>query len=207
MINTIKEDELGIIILCFSCLHSQNIQLQNIQFSFICLKFFDSCLQRLCVLQYHAHVTFIRQSWIHFNLVSVSDAAFNLRFLRWWKCISFKWLVELKKKKLSWRFWQTSRSASLTQFNPRFDKLLYRKAVFWRRNGLPARASTPGEGNAPAAWPLRLHLQEQKGLFSFSTVNFPPANQNASCLADWNTLQPGKAAPLFTTNLCPGRSQ
>ena len=99
MINTIKEDELGIIILCFSCLHSQNIQLQNIQFSFICLKLFDSSLQRLCVLQYHAHVTFIRQSWIHFNLVSVSDAAFNLRFLRWWKCISFKWLVELKKKK------------------------------------------------------------------------------------------------------------
>lgn len=100
MINIIKEDELGIIILCFSCLHSQNIQLQNIQFSFICLKFFDSCLQRLCVLQYHAHVTFIRQSWIHFNLISVSDAAFNLRFLRWWKCISFKWLVELKKKKI-----------------------------------------------------------------------------------------------------------
>lgn len=100
MINTIKEDELGIIILCFSCLRSQNIQLQNIQFSFICLKLFDSSLQRLCVLQYHAHVTFIRQSWIHFNLVSVSDAAFNLRFLRWWKCVSFKWLVEFKKKKI-----------------------------------------------------------------------------------------------------------
>lgn len=99
MINTIKEDELGMIIPCFSCLHSQNIQLQNIQFSFICLKFFDSCLQRLCVLWYHAHVTFMRQSWIHFNLVSVSDAAFNLRFLRWWKCISFKWLIEIKKKK------------------------------------------------------------------------------------------------------------
>ena len=61
---------------------------------------FLTVASRDCVLQYHAHVTFIRQSWIHFNLVSVSDAAFNLRFLRWWKCISFKWLVELKKKKI-----------------------------------------------------------------------------------------------------------
>ena len=60
---------------------------------------FLTVASRDCVLQYHAHVTFIRQIWIHFNLVSVSDAAFNLRFLRWWKCISFKWLVELKKKK------------------------------------------------------------------------------------------------------------
>lgn len=85
--------------------------------------------------------------------------------------VVFQVAHRIPKGKTSLELCQTLGSASLTLFNPRrLDKLLYREAVLWRQAILLASlhiGSQSAKQQQPEDSP-GLHVQEQKGRFSFS---------------------------------------
>lgn len=167
------------------------------------------------VLWYHIGLVFTAQSWVPFScscLCLRCPIQFKIyAFLLLWKCNLLS-DSQNKKKQIELEAWQTPRSASLTRFSPRrFDKLLYKKAVFWRQNCLPVCTSTLTEGKTPAAW-IRSQAASPgaKRALQFQQSE-PSSPQLIKTPLGWQieiSFNPVSLhAWLFTANLCPGRSQ
>lgn len=113
------------------------------------------------------------------QLFSASDALFSVKETSFCFCKKCRLLSgsQTKKTKIKLEVWHTSRSAGLSQFHPRFDKLLHRKAaVFKRQNCLPVGTSTLGEGRTPATRILSGYISNSKRPLQFQQSELSPSS-------------------------------